>query len=527
MRILECLQQASDLKINSNKSKVYGIGVSNVEVDFIANRMGCSPGRMPFTYLGIPIGTNMRRIASWNEIIDKFRKRLSVWKAKYLSFGGRLTLVKSVHAKWRWRFRVEENRPWVKIVKSIYGEDGGLTHDGRSSRSGGSKWVDTLKSWRWVRNPRGRGEGELIELTTLINFFVPNMLQDDSWRWLLDANDGRFTVKMLRELIDEKILHSTDGSQETKWNKAVPRKVCIMIWRLQQRRLPVLSWLHHIDIDLNSSLCPHCAQPSETQFKVPQGKDLRDGRRKQKKGKQPVVDLDEDDDDDMPGRRNLTRWNKNEEMLLAETWIEHSQDANIGKDQQDDVYWNLIMQDFNSRTKAPPRTKNMMTGKWTRMHGHCQMFNAIYKYLTRKSGENDADLVENAKTTYIERYGNKKIQYVHVWNILKNYPKWNAAEPIDEDNLQELFGPDPRERPADKQRASKKQKSDYKRKCDAAERTYEAKREKELAIMKKELAIMQCKELEFLMLDPSSLPPAKRAIIEKKQAEIMKKYPDA
>ncbi|GJQ94653.1 hypothetical protein Tco_0005792 [Tanacetum coccineum] len=81
------------------------------------------------------------------------------------------------------------------------------------------------------------------------------------------------------------------------------------------------------------------AQTSETQFKVPQGKYLRDGRRTQKTtGKQPVVDLDEDDDDDMPGRRNLTRWNKNEEMLLAETWIEHSQDVNIGKDQQDDVY---------------------------------------------------------------------------------------------------------------------------------------------------------------------------------------------
>ncbi|GKC61041.1 hypothetical protein Tco_1088639 [Tanacetum coccineum] len=224
-----------------------------------------------------------------------------------------------------------------------------------------------------------------------------------------------------------------------------------------------------------------------------------------KKGKQPVVDLDEDDDDDMPGRRNLTRWNQNEEMLLAETWIEHSQDANIGKDQQDDVYWNLIMHDFNSRTKAPPRTKNMMTGKWTRMHGDCQRFNAIYKHLTRKSGENDADLVENAKTSYLERCG-KKIQYPHVWNILKNYPKWNAAEPIDEDNLEELFGPDPRERPAGKQRASKKQKScdtssaggstggstggsqsesisslvsqDYRRKCDAAERAYEAKREK-------------------------------------------------
>ncbi|GJZ83633.1 hypothetical protein Tco_0648806 [Tanacetum coccineum] len=76
-----------------------------------------------------------------------------------------------------------------------------------------------------------------------------------------------------------------------------------------------------------------------------------------KKGKQPVVDLDEDDDDDMAAKRAITRWNRNEEILLAETWIEHSQDANIRKDQQDDVYWNPIMQDFNSQTTDPPRAK--------------------------------------------------------------------------------------------------------------------------------------------------------------------------
>nr|GEX82210.1 hypothetical protein [Tanacetum cinerariifolium] len=50
---------------------------------------------------------------------------------------------------------------------------------------------------------------------------------------------------------------------------------------------------------------------------------------------------------------------------------------------------------------------------------------------------------------------------------------------------------------------------DYRRKCDAAEKAYEAKRDKELAIM-------QCKELKFLMIDPSSLLAAKRAIIERK-----------
>ncbi|GJY28376.1 hypothetical protein Tco_0404143 [Tanacetum coccineum] len=235
--------------------------------------------------------------------------------------------------------------------------------------------------------------------------------------------------------------------------------------------------------------------------------------------KQLVVDLDEGDDDNMPEKRANTHWNRDEEILLAETWIEHSQDTNIRKDQEDDVYWNLIMQDFNSRTTSPPCTKNMITGKWSRMHGDCQRFNAIHKHLTRKTKKSDADLVENAKTSYIEQCG-RKFQYDHVWIILKNYPKWNAMEPIDEDNLEDLFGPDPRERPAGKQRASKKQKLIDIRKYDAVERAYEAKREKELAMM-------QCRELEFLMLDPSTLPPEKRVIIEKKQAEIMKKYPSA
>nr|GEZ04289.1 hypothetical protein [Tanacetum cinerariifolium] len=118
--------------------------------------------------------------------------------------------------------------------------------------------------------------------------------------------------------------------------------------------------------------------------------------------------------------------------------------------------------------------------------------------------------------------------YDHVWNILKDYSKWNATEPIDGDNLQELFGPDPREHPAGKQRAPEKQKSvdtssvggstgrstggsqsesvsgvlsqDYRRKCDAAEKAYEAKREKELEML-------QCRELKFLTIDHSSVEP--------------------
>ncbi|GKA10198.1 melanoma-associated antigen 8 isoform X1 [Tanacetum coccineum] len=242
----------------------------------------------------------------------------------------------------------------------------------------------------------------------------------------------------------------------------------------------------------------------------------------------------------METRRLNIRWNNKEEILLAEAWIEHSQDANIGKEQRDEIYWNKIFEDFHDRITGPARTKNMLTGKWTRMHGDCQRFNAYYKQANRKSGENEADLIETVKTVYLERVG-KKFQYPHMWKILKEYPKWDAAKPIDGDNLLEVFVPDKRERPADKQRAVKKQKSvetsgstggsqsesvsslvsqDYRRKCDAAQRAYEVQMEKDLAIKK-------CEEIKFLMIDTSNLPPHKRAFIERQQAEIIRKYQDA
>ncbi|GJZ80633.1 hypothetical protein Tco_0645627 [Tanacetum coccineum] len=46
--------------------------------------------------IGLPIGAKMSRCLNWNPLVDQFYKRLSKWKSKTLSFGGRLTLLKSV-----------------------------------------------------------------------------------------------------------------------------------------------------------------------------------------------------------------------------------------------------------------------------------------------------------------------------------------------------------------------------------------------------------------------------------------------
>ncbi|GKF08313.1 hypothetical protein Tco_0042537 [Tanacetum coccineum] len=119
-------------------------------------------------------------------------------------------------------------------------------------------------------------------------------------------------------------------------------------------------------------------QSSQPQFKIPKAQEPREPKRKQKRTvKQLVVELDEgSENEDMETRRLNICWNDKEEILLAEAWIEHSQDNNIGKDQRDEIYWNKIIEDFHDRTTGLVRTKNMLTGKWTRMHGDCQRFNA-------------------------------------------------------------------------------------------------------------------------------------------------------
>ncbi|KAJ0929069.1 putative reverse transcriptase zinc-binding domain-containing protein [Helianthus annuus] len=62
----------------------------------MANLLNCGVGSMPFSYLGIPIGANMKHAKHWQPVVDKFTKKLSSWKARNLSFAGRVTLAKSV-----------------------------------------------------------------------------------------------------------------------------------------------------------------------------------------------------------------------------------------------------------------------------------------------------------------------------------------------------------------------------------------------------------------------------------------------
>ncbi|GJR77142.1 RNA-directed DNA polymerase, eukaryota [Tanacetum coccineum] len=65
-------------------------------VNVLTKSIGCSILHTPFNYLGVKVGGIMSRFSSWDDVIPKLSARLSKWKLKSLSIGGRLTLIKSV-----------------------------------------------------------------------------------------------------------------------------------------------------------------------------------------------------------------------------------------------------------------------------------------------------------------------------------------------------------------------------------------------------------------------------------------------
>ncbi|GJV76921.1 RNA-directed DNA polymerase, eukaryota [Tanacetum coccineum] len=96
LHVLHCFSLASGLKINLKKSNLLGFGVSREMVNDAASSLGCAVMRAPFKYLGVMVGGNMSMVKTWDEVISKLKTRLSKWKCKALSIGGRLTLLKSV-----------------------------------------------------------------------------------------------------------------------------------------------------------------------------------------------------------------------------------------------------------------------------------------------------------------------------------------------------------------------------------------------------------------------------------------------
>ena len=68
--------------------------VTNLEE--FAKVLGCKASSLPSTYLGLPLGAPYKSSRVWAGVEKRFKKRLALCKRKYLSKGGRQTLIKSI-----------------------------------------------------------------------------------------------------------------------------------------------------------------------------------------------------------------------------------------------------------------------------------------------------------------------------------------------------------------------------------------------------------------------------------------------
>lgn len=84
------------MRVNFHKSRVIRINTSNNILDVAAKFLSCKIEGKSFSFLGIPVDANPRRISIGDPLLGNIKDKVSFWKGRILSIGGRITLLKSV-----------------------------------------------------------------------------------------------------------------------------------------------------------------------------------------------------------------------------------------------------------------------------------------------------------------------------------------------------------------------------------------------------------------------------------------------
>ncbi|XP_071692036.1 uncharacterized protein [Rutidosis leptorrhynchoides] len=247
--ILKCFELSSGLKVNFQKSCLYGVGVDFSDASRMARHIGCQVE-----------GDNLHSppIGIWNNIIaagvamDEIQVPFTHSFIKTIGDGGSTSF---------WQEHWIGSDKLCNLFPRLYRLE---LNQNASVKDRCCKLNDELTtSWNWSRIPSGRTYDELHRLVELFNTLECNNNNSDTWRWAF-VSSGVFTVKKLTVILDEQILGQYTSPQNTFRNNLVPKKVEIFIWRALKGRLPVKIELDKRGIDLHSVRCPLCDNDLES-----------------------------------------------------------------------------------------------------------------------------------------------------------------------------------------------------------------------------------------------------------------------
>ncbi|GKU96029.1 hypothetical protein SLEP1_g9310 [Rubroshorea leprosula] len=206
--IMRCFELVSGLKINYAKSQLMSTNVEKEWTTEMAYLLNCKIGKIPFKYLGTHVGGNSRSISHWKGLVETFEKKLSGWKGRYLSMGGRITLVNSVLS----------SLPVFQMSTHL------LPKGQQNMVNQMGTWSDGHWKWdlKWRRNLREWEEKLESDLLGDISSAQCRQGIEDKWDWKLDNNHGHSTSSAYRLLKASN--HGADAEIFMKvWNPLTPR----------------------------------------------------------------------------------------------------------------------------------------------------------------------------------------------------------------------------------------------------------------------------------------------------------------
>jgi hypothetical protein len=93
--LLQAFADSTGLKVNYSKSMMIHVNMDLDRVNSLAQTFGCSVGSLPFTYLGLPLGTTKPKVEDFLPLVTKCERRL-VSTTTFLSQAGRLQMTNAV-----------------------------------------------------------------------------------------------------------------------------------------------------------------------------------------------------------------------------------------------------------------------------------------------------------------------------------------------------------------------------------------------------------------------------------------------
>ncbi|GJY02233.1 hypothetical protein Tco_0360385 [Tanacetum coccineum] len=211
VRVLDCFFRASGLRINMCKSKIMGVNVEDEMVKNAASKLGCLVLKTPFAYLGTKVEGNMSRKQAWKEVVDKVLSRLSRWKMKLLSIGGRLTLLKSVLGSMP-IFHMSIFKVPSSILKSLESIRSRF-FNGQDPKSNKASWV----KWNKVLTPKDKGG---LGVSSLFALNRGLMLK---WVWRFYSQKCSLWTKVIKAIYGEdgNLNKDVSGGVQTCWTSIV------------------------------------------------------------------------------------------------------------------------------------------------------------------------------------------------------------------------------------------------------------------------------------------------------------------